>query len=99
MSAMEVLGMPGPKGTKKKGGAMNAPPLKGSDTSVSSPKRQTAEAVRHQDPLAVTVSQERSYISVIVPWNLMAEFRYESTQLGVEKHVLAFADATKRQSI
>jgi hypothetical protein len=29
----------------------------------------------------------------------MAEFRYESTQLGVEKHVLAFADATKRQSI
>ena len=37
-----------PKGsnTKKKGGAMNAPPLKGSDTSVSSPKRQTAEAVR-----------------------------------------------------
>jgi hypothetical protein len=31
---------------KKKGGAMNAPPLKGSDTSVSSPKRQTAEAVQ-----------------------------------------------------
>jgi hypothetical protein len=35
-----------PRDTKKKGGAMNAPPLKGSDTSVSSPKRQTAEAVR-----------------------------------------------------
>ena len=33
---------------KKKGGAMNAPPLKGSDTSVSSPKRQTAEAVRRR---------------------------------------------------
>ena len=32
--------------TKKKGGAITAPPLKGSDTSVSSPKRQTAEAVR-----------------------------------------------------
>jgi hypothetical protein len=34
------------KPRKEKGGAMNAPPLKGSDTSVSSPKRQTAEAVR-----------------------------------------------------
>ncbi len=36
----------GALGTKKKGGAITAPPLKGSDTSVSSPKRQTTEAVR-----------------------------------------------------
>jgi hypothetical protein len=99
MSAVEVKGMPGPKGTKKKGGAMNAPPLEGSDTSVSSPKRQTAEAVRRNDHLDVTVSQERSYISVIVPWNLMAVFRNESTWVGVKKHALAFADATKRLSI
>ena len=99
MSAVELLAMPGPKGRKKKGGAMNAPPLEGSDTSVSSPKRQTAEAVRCDDHLHVTMSQERSYISVIVPWNLMAVFRYESTQLGVENHAPAFADAIKRQSI
>ena len=88
-----------PAATKKKGGAINAPPLEGSDTSVSSPKRQTAEAVRYDDHLHVTMSQERSYISVIVPWNLMAVFRYESTQLGVENHAPAFADAIKRQSI
>ena len=99
MSPVELLAMPGPKGRKKKGGAMNAPPLEGSDTSVSSPKRQTAEAVRYDDHLHVTMSQERSYISVIVPWNLMAVFRYESTQLGVENHAPAFADAIKRQSI
>jgi hypothetical protein len=43
--------------TKKKGGAMNAPPLKGSDTSVSSPKRQTAEAVRHHTLANVRESQ------------------------------------------
>jgi hypothetical protein len=46
-----------PGSEKKKGGAMNAPPLEGSDTSVSSPKRQTAEAVRDDDHLRVPVSQ------------------------------------------
>jgi hypothetical protein len=86
-------------GAKKKGGAMNAPPLEGSDTSVSSPKRQTAEAVRIEDHLDVTVSQERSYIPVIVPWNLMAVFRYESAPAGVENSGAAFAGATKHQSI
>lgn len=99
MSAVELFGVPGPKGTQKKGGAMNAPPLEGSDTSVSSPKRQTAEAVPHNDHLDVTMSQHRSYVSVILPWNLMAVFRYESTQLGVENHAPAFADAIKRQLI
>lgn len=86
-------------GTKKKGGAMNAPPLEGSDTSVSSPKRQTAEAVRNEDHLDVTVSQERSYIPVIVPWNVMAVFRYDSAPAGVENPRTAFAGATKHQSI
>ena len=33
---------------RKRAARMNAPPLKGSDTSVSSPKRQTAEAVRRK---------------------------------------------------
>jgi hypothetical protein len=86
-------------GTKKKGGAINAPPLEGSDTSVSSPKRQTAEAVRTNDHLDVTVSQERSYIRVIVPWNLLAVFRHESAPEGVEKRGPTFAGATKHQSI
>lgn len=89
----------GTSGTKKKGGAINAPPLEGSDTSVSSPKRQTAEAVRNEDLLDVTVSQEPSYIPVIVPWNLMAVLRCQQTLVGVENHAPPFADATKYQSI
>jgi len=45
-AGIQTKGGAKPPHKKKKGGAMNAPPLKGSDTSVSSPKRQTAEAVR-----------------------------------------------------
>jgi hypothetical protein len=86
-----------PATTKKKGGAMNAPPLEGSDTSVSSPKRQTAEAVRIDDHLTVLVSQARSYSSVIVRWNLLALFRYEIRPTGNELPSEFFAGATKKQ--
>jgi hypothetical protein len=54
-----------PAATKKKGGAMNAPPLEGSDTSVSSPKRQTAEAVRCNNHAKLTLSQARLCAHVI----------------------------------
>jgi hypothetical protein len=86
-----------PATTKKKGGAMNAPPLEGSDTSVSSPKRQTAEAVRIDDHLTVLVSQARSYSSVIVRWNLLALFRYEIRSAGNELPSEFFAGATKKR--
>jgi hypothetical protein len=95
---MGAFGAPGPGGTKKKGGAINAPPLEGSDTSVSSPKRQTAEAVRVEHHLDVTVSQARSYIGVIENWNVLAVFRSDSRAKGVENLRSAFAHATKPQS-
>ena len=53
-----------PAATKKKGGAINAPPLEGSDTSVSSPKRQTAEAVRCDIHAKLTLSQAGSCVHV-----------------------------------
>jgi hypothetical protein len=84
---------------KKKGGAMNAPPLEGSDTSVSSPKRQTAEAVRIDDHRSVTVSQACSYTPVIDPGNLLAPFRSESGRPRVKIFDFAFAHATKQQSV
>jgi hypothetical protein len=58
---------------KKKGGAMNAPPLEGSDTSVSSPKRQTAEAVRDDSLAKLLVSQASSYRRVIVRRQFFAQ--------------------------
>ena len=86
-----------PDRTKKKGGAINAPPLEGSDTSVSSPKRQTAEAVRIDDHLSVLVSQARSYSPVIERWNLLAVFRYEIGPAGNELPCDFFARATKKR--
>jgi hypothetical protein len=88
-----------PSATKKKGGAINAPPLEGSDTSVSSPKRQTAEAVRIDDHLAIVMSQARSYVAVIEHWNVLAVFRCDSQVQRVETRATAFARATKQQLV
>ena len=67
-----------PAATKKKGGAINAPPLEGSDTSVSSPKRQTAEAVRYDNHAKLTLSQARLCVCVIVCGHGLARLDLQS---------------------